>query len=321
MPILDASDYRAPRWLTNPHLNTAWAGLARRSRDPGFARERLELDDGDFLDLDWIRTGRSRLAVLSHGLEGNSRRAYMTGMAGALFAQGWDVLAWNYRGCSGEPNRLLRSYHSGATEDLDTVIRHAGSGYGSVALVGFSLGGNLTLKYLAERGSSAQGAIAGAVVFSVPCDLAASSRQLATPGNRHYMRRFLRTMRSKVRLKDTLFPGAMDLTGIDEMTTFRQFDDRFTAPIHGFADAGDYWARCSARPLIPDIRVPTLMVNAGDDPFLPEECYPVPECRDSDRVWLEIPSHGGHVGFVTMNTSRRYWSERRAAGFLGDHAG
>lgn len=312
MPLVAPSGYRAPVPLRNGHVHTAWAGLARRVGGVRYERERLEMPDGDFIDTDWLRSRGRRVAILSHGLEGSSDRAYMQGMARAMSEAGWDVLAWNMRGCSGEPNRLLRSYHSGATEDLEFVVSKVLGVYGSVALVGFSLGGNLTLKFAGERDLDPR--ITGVVAFSVPCDLKASSEHLARPAARPYMHRFMKSMRGKVRLKAAMFPGAMDLTGLDSMRTFREFDDRFTAPIHGFRNAEEYWARCSSRPFLPSIRVRTLIVNALDDPFLPDACFPFDEASESAHVHLETPRHGGHVGFAARG---RYWSERRAIAFLG----
>jgi predicted alpha/beta-fold hydrolase len=283
-----------------------------------YRRERIDTPDGDFLDLDWSEVGAERVAVLSHGLEGSTGRSYMRGMARALNRRGWDVLAWNYRGCSGEPNRLLHAYHSGATDDLDVVVRHAleGGRYRRLALLGFSLGGNLTLKYLGERGRAADDRIRGAATFSVPCDLADSSAALARPTNRLYMAYFLASLRRKIKDKMALFPGQLDETGLGQIRDFQGFDDRYTAPLHGFRDAADYWARCSARPFIPDIRVPTLIVNAADDPFLGPSCYPIGEARANPYVHLEVPDHGGHVGFILFNREGDYWSELRAADFL-----
>lgn len=314
MPLVERSTYRSPLLLRNPHVHTAWAGLGRRIGDPGYERERLELPDGDFVDLDRLIRGSRRLVIVSHGLEGHAHRPYMRGMARALDRAGWDVVAWNYRGCSGEPNRLLRSYHSGATEDLDAVVQHTAPAYDEVALVGFSLGGNLTLKYLGERGHAAVARISAAVAFSVPCDLRASSLNLERPANRPYLRRFMHTLRAKIRVKDVLHPGSLDLAGLESVDTFREFDDRYTAPLHGFRDAEDYWARASSGPLVPDIRVPTLIVSSLDDPFLTPDCFPVAAAAASPVVHLETPTHGGHVGFVRF--ARDYWSETRAIDFL-----
>jgi len=314
--------YRPPLLFRNAHVQTVWPARLRMVGGVAYRRERIETPDGDFLDLDWSEAGAERVVVLSHGLEGNTGRHYMRGMARALNDGGWDVLAWNYRGCSGEPNRRLHSYHSGATDDLDVVVRHAleGGRYRRLALVGFSLGGNLTLKYLGERADTVDHRLAGAVTFSVPCDLAASSAALARPSNRLYMQYFLVSLRQKIRDKMAMFPAWIDDEGFDRIKTFREFDDRYTAPLHGFRDAADYWARCSAGPFIRGICVPTLIVNAADDPFLAPACYPVEAARNNPHVHLEVPDHGGHIGFILFNHGGAYWSELRAAAFLEEAA-
>ncbi len=316
MPLVPTSSYTPPRGFSNPHLQTIWAGRLRRVDGPAYDRERVTTADGDFLDLDWARGDASRaerVAVISHGLEGSTSRAYVRGMARTLKGHGWDALAWNLRGCSGEPNHKLRLYHSGATDDLDAVVQHARKRYDMVALVGFSLGGNMTLKYLGERGTDTS--VLRAAVFSVPVDLASSSVALARWGNALYMRYFLRSLRGKVETKARQFPGEIDTAGLRGLRDFRGFDDRYTATLHGFEDAADYWARSSSKPFLPSIRVPTLLVNAADDPFLAPACYPTVEAKQSGHLWLEVPAHGGHVGFVTRSAA--YWSETRAAAFLG----
>ena len=313
VPLLSSS-YRAPAFLPGGHLQTIQPALFRRVPLVTTRRERLELPDGDFLDLDWVGEGRKRLAILSHGLEASSRATYIQGMAAALQRRGWDVLAWNYRGCSGEMNRLLPFYHSGASDDLHQVIRHALAVHpaGTIDLVGFSLGGNMTLKYLGER--QADPRLHRAVAFSVPCDLACSSERLAGRVNRLYMGRFLRCLRRKLVAKRPRFPAEINLKGIDKLKNFRQFDDRFTAPLHGFRDAEDYWARASSRPFLPRIGIPALLVNAANDPFLGPACFPREEAEASACFHLEIPEEGGHVGFSLPQGE--YWSERRAAEFL-----
>jgi predicted alpha/beta-fold hydrolase len=318
MPILPTPAYQPPPPFTNGHVQTIYAALFRRVEGVAYGRERIDTHDGDFLDLDWSRCGARRLAILSHGLEGNSGRSYVRGMTRALNRRGWDVLAWNYRGCSGQPNRTLRSYHSGATDDLDVVVRHAlaPAHYGILALVGFSLGGNLTLKYLGERAGALDARIRGAVVFSVPCDLAAGATHLARHANRLYLWTFLRSLRAKIRAKADLFPGQLDVDGLRLVRTLYDFDDRYTAPLHGFAGAEDYWRRSSSRPFLSAIDRPTLLVSAADDPFLPPACYPEAEARASPALHLEIPRHGGHVGFVEQAKSGIYWSEARTADFL-----
>lgn len=322
VPFIASSSYRAPLGFASGHVQSIYPALFRRVPRVTGRRERIETPDGDFLDLDWsasAATGHGRsLAVLSHGLEGDTSQPYMQGMAAALQRRGWDILAWNLRGCSGEPNRLARSYHSGATEDLQTVLDHvfATERYARVALVGFSLGGNLTLKYLGDAGGNADPRLCGAVAFSVPCDLASSAAKLAGFSQRIYMRRFLTCLKTKIRQKIEAHPGEVNAEGLDSMRTFHDIDDRFTAPLHGFASAEDYWERCSSVRVVGEIRIPTLLVNALDDPFLGAECYPRAEADASDRFFFESPGKGGHVGFVPRNRAGEYWSESRAAAFL-----
>lgn len=323
VPLLSSSTYQPPRLLRNGHLLSVWPSVVRRVSDVAYSRERITTPDGDFLDLDWSLAesragGGNDLVIISHGLEGASERSYMRGMARAMNRAGRDALCWNYRGCSGEPNRLLRSYHSGATDDLEVVIRHAldTKGYRRVALVGFSLGGNITLKYLGERGPSVDPAITRAVAFSVPCDLRSSSMALARPTNSIYMRRFLVSLRAKMLAKESLMAAPIDHEELRRMRTFQEFDDRFTAPLHGFRDAEDYWRQSSSRQFLGGITIPTLLVNALDDPFLDTPCYPYEEARQSNHLWLETPHHGGHVGFVSFASNGEYWSEQRAVEHL-----
>lgn len=315
MPVIEQSTYLPPAWLRGAHMQTIHPALSRRVAPVTTRRERLELEDGDFLDLEWAGGNAKRLVILSHGLEGSSQAYYIQAMARALVKRGWDALAWSYRGCGDEPNRLAAFYHSGKTEDLDIVIRHASSVHPAeeIDLIGFSLGGNLTLKYLGERGSDIHPKIRRAVAFSAPCDLACSSASLGQPGNALYMARFMKSLRAKVREKHGRFPESFDLSGLERMRTFAEFDGRFTAPLHGFSDAEDYWKRSSSRPFLPAITIPTLLVNAQNDPFLGPSCYPRAEAEASAWLHLEIPAEGGHVGF---GAGREYWSETRASAFL-----
>jgi predicted alpha/beta-fold hydrolase len=312
MPHLESS-YRPPRGFTNGHLQTVFPALFRSVPVTTHRRERIDTPDGDFLDLDWNTDNRSpRLAILSHGLEGDSRNTYIQGLARALLRRGWDILAWNFRGCSGEPNRNLRSYHSGAIDDLHTVVTHAAKSHRKIALAGFSLGGNMTLKYLPD----AHPQVIGGVAFSVPCDLASSALKLESLANRIYMHRFLKSLRGKIRGKMQQFPGRIHDAGLATMRTFREFDGAYTAPIHGFASADDYWTRASCGPGLSRIALPTLLVNAQDDPFLPAACFPIEAAKESKYFHLETPANGGHVGFISFNSEKEYWSERRAADFL-----
>ena len=318
MPVI-VSKYRAPRWLRHGHLQTILPVLLRRGGKIVYQRERLELPDGDFLDLDWSRAGGRQLVILAHGLEGDSRAGYIRGMAAALNASGWDALAWSFRGCGQESNRLLRFYHSGETGDLAAVIGHAALKYENIALVGFSLGGNMTLKYLGE--SPPHPAVVAGVAVSAPVDLAASARALDRRwSNRMYLQRFLQTLIAKVEAKAVRFPDQLDIAGIRRIRSFEEFDDRYTARLHGFRDAADYWARSSARQYLRGIAVPTLLLNARDDPFLPPECFPTAEAEANPCLFLEATAHGGHVGFLESASGRGLsWAEQRAVVFLRDH--
>ena len=303
MPLVAESRYQPPFYLFNGHLQTIVPSLWRTVPDVAYQRERVELPDGDFLNLDWSRLPNMRaadgLAIVSHGLEGDASRPYMRGMVRALNRAGLDALAWNYRSCGGEMNRLLRSYHLGDTDDLDLVVRHAlaTDRYERVYLVGFSAGGNVTLKYLGEEPNRTPEEVKRAAVFSVPTDLQASSVYISRPQNQVYLRRFLKSLRLKVRAKAELLPGQVDLAGIEDLRDFQEFDNRYTAPMHGFDSAAAYYQHASSGRYLSGIRVPTLLVNAQNDPFLPASCFPRDIAADSPFVFLEMPPEGGHVGF------------------------
>lgn len=322
MPLIENSSYVAPFGISGGHLQTIYPTLFRKQPAVTYERERIDTGDGDFLDLDWAIQGASKkLVVLTHGLESSSSSKYICGMAAAFQRQGWHALAWNLRGCSGEANRLLTSYHSGSTGDLETVINHIERtrDYDSIALVGFSLGGNITLKYLGDLANSPPQAIKAGVAFSVATDLAASAIHLEKIDNRIYMNRFLKTLTEKVRTKMEQFPNRLSDQNLDNMRTFREFDGAYTAPLNGFESAEDYWARCSCGSVLQDITIPTLLVNASNDPFLPNSCYPRNLAKNHAHLHLEIPRSGGHMGFVTKNKSNDYWSERRAFAFVDQY--
>jgi predicted alpha/beta-fold hydrolase len=310
--------YQPPPFFRNPHLQTLFPTLFRRVPGISYTRERISTPDDDFLDLDWVRRGSNRLVVVSHGLEGDSQRAYVKGMVRAALKQGFDALAWNFRGCSGVPNRQPRLYHSGSDNDLETVLRHVleHCDYRAIALVGFSMGGNVSLVYLGRRQHAIDPRIKCCVAFSVPGDLADCSRALARPENRIYMKRFLKMLHAKVRMGQERFPELINDRDYHLIRNFYDFDNRYTAPLHGFKDAEDYWRQCSAARFIPGIRIPTLLVSALDDPFLGPGCYPRKEAAANPVFTFETPAHGGHVGFVSFNREKIYWSETRALAFI-----
>ncbi len=322
MPLIENSSYQPPLGLSHGHVQTIFPTLFRKMPEVNYTRERIDTADGDFLDLDWLREGPSKqLVIVTHGLEGSSNGKYVRGMASAFKRKGWHTLAWNLRGCSGEANRLLTSYHSGSTADLGAIIKHVVThhDYEAISLIGFSLGGNITLKYLGDQGSSLYPQIRCAVAFSVATDLASSAEQLERFANRIYMRRFLKTLTNKVRHKVRQFPGQITDTGIDQMRTFREFDGNYTAPLNGFASADEYWQQCSCGPVLKDISVATLLVNARNDPFLTAKCFPTDVASTHRYFHLEAPQSGGHMGFLQFSDENTYWSEQRAIEFAQDH--
>ncbi|MBI4962749.1 MAG: alpha/beta fold hydrolase [Desulfomonile tiedjei] len=321
MPVISPSSYRAPMMFSNPHVQTIFPSLLRRVAGVVYSRSRIDTPDGDFLDLDTSTVGSEKAVIVLHGLEGDSTRSYVLGMVKALNKNGWDAVAMNFRGCSGECNKTLRFYHSGDTGDLATVISHvsAQGKYSEIALVGFSLGGNVVLKYLGERGAGVPAIIRRAAAISVPCDLTSGSVKLAEPSNRLYMKRFLRMLRKKIRMKMAAMPGLISDDGYETVKSFKEFDDRYTAPAHGFQNAEDYWEKASSKPFFAAVSVPTLLINAADDPFLSKQCFPTDEAQASPLLFLEVPDHGGHVGFVTFNRSGEYWTESRVVSFLNGH--
>ena len=294
------SAYRAPRWLPGPHLQTLWP-LLRKPVLPDYRRERWETPDGDFIDLDHLPSrADAPLAVLFHGLEGSSRSHYARSLMHAFAARGFNAVLPNFRGCSGEPNRLARAYHSGDSAEIDWILRRlAGEHPGRrLYVAGVSLGGNALLKWLGEQGSAANDVVEAAVSICPPLDLAISGHALARGFNRVYTRHFLATLKRKA--LDKIGAGlaaGFDADAVRRARTLYQFDDAFTAPVHGFRDADDYWQRASARPWVASITVPTLLLSCDNDPFVPAPAWP--DCASlPPAVSFERTRGGGHVGFV-----------------------
>ncbi|MBL7871446.1 MAG: alpha/beta fold hydrolase [Cyclobacteriaceae bacterium] len=306
--------YHPPALLFTKHLETIYPALLRNVKDVEYERERITTPDHDFLDLDWVKQDSKKLVIISHGLEGSSDRAYIKGMAKIFYANGFDALAWNYRGCSGEMNKKLRFYHSGATDDLGYVIQHAESlGYSEINLIGFSLGGNLTLKYAGEQGNAISLKIKKIVTFSVPLNLRSSCEKISVPSNWMYSQRFLKSLKKKVADKSNVLPE-LNVSRLPEIKTLLEFDNTYTAPLHGFRDAFDYYHQCSAIRFVSSIQRPTLIVNALNDPFLSADCYPTEIINPN--LTFEYPQRGGHVGFALFHKNGLYWSELRALDFI-----
>lgn len=325
MPLLRTSN-DSPFWLPDGHFQSIYPSVFRKVANVSYVRERIVTPDNDFLDLDWSFTQKNTekkapLVILSHGLEGNSTRQYILGMVRMFVSEGYDCLAWNFRSCSGEMNLQPRFYHSGATEDLDLVVQTAmKKGYETIYLTGFSLGGNLTLKYLGESGKNLPSLIRKAAVFSVPMDLKACSIAIEKPQNWIYLKRFLNSLKPKITSKGSLFPEHIDARKLAGIKTFYEFDDTYTAGLHGFDNADHYYAKCSSCFFVDTIAVPTLIVNAVNDPIVPPSSLPEKLINSLPNVWLELTERGGHCGFRPQRLkSGPYWSESRALSFFNEH--
>jgi predicted alpha/beta-fold hydrolase len=284
MPLVPSS-YNPPLLFKNGHISTVYYGLFRKIVGLQQERERLNLADGDFIDLDWSfsATPSNKVVILLHGLEGHGQRPYITGSAKYLNASGFDCCAVNFRGCSGETNRLFRSYHSGATEDLHAVVTHLleTKKYPEIFIKGISLGGNMSLKYAGE-GRTLPKELKGIVAVSAPCDLYSSLKALLTLENTLYANRF----------------------------------KKHTSRAHGFKDAMDYYTQCSSLQFLENITIPSFILNAKNDSFLGPECYPTQQATKNSKVFLEMPAYGGHVGFYDVQNIA--YSEKRALKFLSE---
>ena len=296
-----APPFNPASWLPGAHAQTVYASLFAPTPQVEFRRERWESPDGDFVDVDFVDGPEAAPSVhLFHGLEGSSRSHYARTLMHAVRARGWRGSVLNFRGCSGEPNRLPRAYHSGDSDEVDWVLRRMKERLGAAPLfaAGVSLGGNALLKWLGERGDLALRSVEAAAAISSPMDLMAGGEALGRGFPLLYARHFLVTLKRKSRRAIERFPGLFDHEAVARARTLRDFDNAFTAPVHGFRDTDDYWTRSSSKPWLAAIRVPTLVVNARDDPFMPESALPT-EREVSDAVKLEFTGKGGHVGFVS----------------------
>ncbi len=307
--------YRPAWWCRGAHCQTLWPFLFRRAPRVPLKRERLELPDGDFLDLDWTDNDSGPIVVILHGLEGSSKSQYARGILAAVQARGWRGVLMHFRGCSGEPNRLARGYHSGETGDLAFVLERL-RGQAPLAVVGYSLGGNVLLKYLGETGNRAP--LAAAVAVSVPYRLADSARQLDSGFSRVYQWNLVRRMRASLERKRRLARLPLAITDPARLRTFYEFDEHVTAPLHGFRGADHYYAESSSRQYLKTISIPTLLIHAKDDPFMTADTAPA-HGELSTTTRLELYPHGGHVGFVAGRYPWHacYWLEDRIPKFLG----
>jgi predicted alpha/beta-fold hydrolase len=310
--------YRAPKWLPGGHVQTIYP-LLIKAPPPPYRRERWETPDGDFIDLDWVDGNAAQpLLLLFHGLEGSSSSHYATALMAAVKARGWTGVVSHFRGCSGEPNRLPRAYHSGDSDEVDWVLRRLRQQHPkrTIYVAGVSLGGNALLKWLGEREFLAADIINAAASVCPPLDLAICGHHLGRGFNKVYTQHFLNTLKAGAAAKLKQFPGIFDLSRMRRARNLYEFDDVVTGPLHGYLGADDYWKRASAKPLLRGIRVPTLLLNAQNDPFLPAHALPH-DNELSVKVLADYPREGGHVGFVSGSLPGRLdWLPQRLLHFF-----
>jgi len=321
MPLL-TSDFYPSLPFRNGHFNTMYRPLFMKETC-SYVRTRIFTWDADFIDLDFSKVNSDTLAILIHGLEGSSDSKYMISTTNELNSHGIDTVAFNLRGCSGEDNLLLGTYHSGKTEDVHFVVNHilAHYDYEKILLIGFSLGGNLTLKYMGEYADRISPKIKGAVATSVPIDIASSERQMNKIKNKLYIEQFLKTIRLKVLEKSHKFPDfQLDKELLFKAKRFKHLEHLYTVPVFGFDSPEDYWQKASSKPYLSKINKPTLLINAADDSFLAKECFPIEEAINSDMFFLEITKYGGHVGFIsTFKQLENRWLEKRISRFIKEN--
>lgn len=305
-------------WLPGGHAQTIWPRFIPLAR-PLFRRERVDTPDGDFIDLDWLPARPEHpLVVLFHGLEGSSGSHYAKALMHAVAARGWNGVVVHARGCSGEPNRLLRAYHSGDSAELEWLLpRLAARAEGApVYATGVSLGGNVLCKWLGEQGQAALHWLSAAASVCAPVELGASGRALDQGFNRVYAQYFLRTMKPRALDKTDRFPGQVDRAALAACDSIRGFDDAFTSRVHGFRDAEDYWTRCASKPLLKSVRTPLLLLQALNDPMVPAWSLATRDQLSSD-VRPEYTAQGGHVGYVSGAPKGRIdWLPQRLLHFF-----
>ena len=312
--------YRAPAWLPGGHAQTLWP-ILRKGAPPAYRRERWDTPDGDFIDVDWLDAAQETdtpLVVLFHGLEGSSASHYAGALMSALAQRGWDGAVPHFRGCSGEPNRLPRAYHSGDADEIDWVLRRMRAQFPQRQIVaaGVSLGGNALLKWAGEREDMARGVVQAIAAACAPLDLAAAGQALQQGFSLAYAKHFLVSLKARSELKLKQFPDVFDGVRMRAAKTLYDFDDAVTAPLHGFHDAGDYWRRASSKPWLGGVRLPALVLNALNDPFMPRRALPT-QREVAASVTLEFPAAGGHVGFVSgAFPGHLDWLPQRLLGFF-----
>lgn len=317
MPIIPSLYGKPPFFLFNGHLETIIPSIFRKIEGVNYQREKIITPDQDFLNLDWSRVQSDQLLIISHGLEGDSYRHYAQGLVKLFNTNGIDVLVWNNRSCGGEMNLKPILYHHGASYDLETTIGHAlkTHPYKHIYLAGISMGGAQTLKYLGEKGVNLPSEIKSAAVYSAPCNLPSSAETLKLKSNLFYKNRFLNKLKVKMADKGLQFPHLIDLELLNTVQDFDSFDTYFTAKLHGFKHAADFYKQVSADNWMPEIKIPTLIINALNDPLLGSPCYPIELATRKSELFLEMPKRGGHTGF-TISGQEFTYAEKRFLEFL-----
>ncbi|MBX2846273.1 MAG: alpha/beta fold hydrolase [Saprospiraceae bacterium] len=316
MPLISEDGYRPPALFKHAHYSTIVPSQFRKVTGVVYQRERYSTPDGDFFDVDFSTTNSKKIAITLHGFEGNASRPYVLGMVRTLNQMDWDVASLNYRGCSGEINHFLKSYHSGTTDDIhQLVLQLTKQGYEAIALIGFSLGGNLALKYVGE-GRQLPNEVKAAIGLSVPIELYPSAIEMGKTKNWVYGWRFKKRLLKKLRSKAHMIEDKAYYKELLNMRSLIHFDDIFTARQFGYSNAVDYYTQNSTKQYLMNIEVPTLLVNALNDSFLPEVCYPLEAAKQSKALFGQFPKYGGHCGFWQKGPT--YWSEERTAWFLNE---
>jgi len=321
MPVF-TSDFSPTLPFKNGHFNTMYRPIFSKVIC-SYLRKRVTTWDDDFIDLDFSIVGSKTLAILIHGLEGSSESKYMVSTSKHLNKKGLDTVCFNLRGCSGEDNLLLGTYHNGKTEDVDFVVKHLLQNYeyDNLIIIGFSLGGNLTLKYIGEQSENISPKIKGGIAVSAPIDMASSEIEMDKLKNKLYIELFFKTMKNKVLEKAHKFPEYnLDKDLLFKATKFKHLEHLYTVPVFGFESPEDYWEKASSKPFLSKICKPTLLINAKDDTFLSKECYPYEEAYSSDYFFFEAPNYGGHVGFMTsFKPEENKWLEHRIERFIREN--
>lgn len=318
MPLLEYSSYHPPFLLNNAHIQTILPSYMRREEDITYEREVFKAPDKDDIYLDWSRVGANKLMIVNHGLCGHTHRHYILSMVKAFNKAGWDCLAWNYRWTGETVTNSPRFTTNDSTDQLGWVTHHAidTGHYQKVAFSGYSMGGNLGLLYLAREAKFLPPEVIGGAFFCATIDLTASTHKFSTAIGKLYAKHFVGYLLRMIERVHERFPDSIDVSHINDVKTFDEFDEHFTVPIMGYQSAYEYWEHASAYKWIDNLQVPVLVVNPCNDPFLAGKCYPIEEARRSPYFYLEIPEGGGHCGFITPGLDTEWWPALRARQFL-----